>query len=346
MLKSLTKQEDSNMRVAGFGEIMLRLSTNKGMMISNSNTFNINYGGGEANVLISLSKFGFDTRIITKVSNDDIGQAIINYLNSKKVETEFISKGDKRTGIYFLEVGSGNRSSKVIYDRANSAFSNMKFGELDIKEALKGVDVFHFSGITLALSEDLRNITMEILKHCKANNILVSYDSNYRAKLWSLKEASKATFEILPYVNVLSSGILDAENILNLSCEYEDKYKKLEYYYGEITEKYSNIKYIFSSFREIESISINKLQCNYYTKNQLYSSKMHTIDDIIDRVGGGDALTAGMLYCILENKSSEYTVEFATCASVLKHSIHGDANLVSMEEIEGLMDNGIGKIER
>jgi 2-dehydro-3-deoxygluconokinase len=267
-------------------------------------------------------------------------------LNSKKVETEFISKSDERTGLYFLEVGSGNRSSKVIYDRANSAFSNIKFGELDIKEALKDVDVFHFSGITLALSEDLRNITMEILKHCKANNILVSYDSNYRAKLWSLKEASKATFEILPYVNILSAGILDAENILKMSCEYGDKYKKLEYYYGEITEKYPNIKHIFSSFREIKSVSINTLQCNYYTKKKLYSSKVHTIDDIVDRVGGGDALTAGMIYCILKNKDSEYTVEFATCSSVLKHSIHGDANLVSTEDVEGLMDNGIGKIDR
>lgn len=334
------------MRVAGFGEIMLRLSTNKGMMISNSNNFNINYGGGEANVLISLSKFGMDTRLITKVSNDDIGQAIINYLNSKGVETTFISKGKERIGIYFLEVGSGNRSSKVIYDRVNSAFSNMKFGELDIKEALKDVDVFHFSGITLALSEDLRNITMKILKHCKENDILVSYDSNYRAKLWSLEEASMATFEILPYINVLSAGILDAQNILKMSCKYEDKYKKLEYYYNEITEKYPNIKYIFSSFREMQSVSSNTLQCNYYTNKKLYTSKVHVIDDIVDRVGGGDALTAGVLYCILENKQSEYTAEFATCSSVLKHSIQGDANLVSVEDVEGLMSNGIGKIER
>lgn len=334
------------MRVAGFGEILLRLSTNKGMMVSNSNNFNINYGGGEANVLISLSKFGIDTRSITKVSNDDIGQAIINYLNSKGVETKFISKGEERTGIYFLEVGSGNRSSKVIYDRANSAFSNMKFEELDIKEALKDIDIFHFSGITLALSEELRNLTMEILKHCKEKNILVSYDSNYRAKLWGVKEASKATLEILPYVNVLSAGILDAENILNMSCEYEDKYKKLEYYYGEITEKYPNIKHIFSSFREMKSVSTNTLQCNYYTQKILHSSKVHVIDDIIDRVGGGDALTAGILYCILENKGSDYTVEFATCSSVLKHSIHGDANLVSIEEVESLMNNGIGKIVR
>lgn len=334
------------MRVAGFGEIMLRLSTNKGMMISNSNNFNINYGGGEANVLISLSKFGIDARSITKVSNDDIGQAIIDYLNSKGVETTFVSKGEQRTGVYFLEVGSGNRSSKVIYDRANSAFTNMKFGELDIKEALKGVDVFHFSGITLALSEELRSLTIEILKHCKENDILVSYDSNYRAKLWSLEEASKATFEILPYVNILSAGILDAENILNMSCEYVDKHKKLEYYYSEITEKYPNIKHIFSSFREITSVSVNALQGNYFIQNKLFSSRVHVIDDIIDRVGGGDALTAGMLYCILENERPEYTVEFATCSSVLKHSIHGDANLVSIEEVEGLMNNGIGKIER
>lgn len=334
------------MRVAGFGEIMLRLSTDKGMMISNSTDLNVHYGGGEANVLISLSKFKIDSRSITSVSNDDIGDAIISYLKSKDVETKFISRSEKRTGIYFLQTGSGNRSSKVIYDRADSAFSNMKIGDLDIKGVLDGVDVFHFSGITLALSEELRSLTLKILKHCKENNIIVSYDSNYRAKLWSLEEASKATFEVLPYVNILSAGILDAENILNLSCDHEDTYEKLNYYYDEISKLYPNIDHIFSSIRENVSVSVNTLQCNYYNNNILYSSMTHTIDDIIDRVGGGDALTAGILYGILNKKSPEYIAEFATCASVLKHSIKGDANLASVEEVETLMNYGVGKISR
>ena len=188
------------MRVAGFGEIMLRLSTTKGTTFKQSNNFNVNYGGGEANVLISLSNFDIDTRMITKVSNDDIGKSIIKYLKSNDVDTTFIKSDDKRTGIYFLEVGSGNRASKVIYDRADSAFSNMNMDDLNIEQGLENVDVFHFSGITLALSEELRKLTMKILKHCKENNILVSYDSNYRAKLWSIEEARKATLEILPYV--------------------------------------------------------------------------------------------------------------------------------------------------
>lgn len=334
------------MRVAGFGEIMLRLSTGKGTMLSNSNDFKVNYGGGEANVLISLSKLGMDTRFITMVSNDDIGDAIIRYLNSKRVEATFISRSNKRTGIYFLEVGSGNRHSKVIYDRADSAFSNMKVEDLDIELALDGVDVFHFSGITLALSEEIRTLTMKILKHCKKNNIMVSYDSNYRAKLWTLEEASKATFEILPYVDILSAGILDAENILNMNCKYKDKYDKLNYYYSEIINTYPNIKHIFSSIRENISVSVNTLHCNYYSKNRLYSSKIYTIDDIVDRVGGGDALTAGILYGILKEKVPEYIAEFATAASVLKHSIQGDANLVSVDEVESLMNNGVGKISR
>ncbi|RDY26479.1 sugar kinase [Romboutsia weinsteinii] len=334
------------MRVAGFGEIMLRLSTDKGIRILNSNDFKVNYGGGEANVLISLSKLGMDTRFITMVSNDDIGDAIIGYLNSKRVDTTFISRSNKRTGIYFLEVGSGNRPSKVIYDRADSAFSNMKVEDLDIELALDGVDVFHFSGITLALSEEIRTLTMKILKHCKKNNIMVSYDSNYRAKLWSLEEASKATLEILPYIDILSAGILDAENILNMSCKYKDKYDKLNYYYSEIINTYPNIKHIFSSIRENISVSVNTLQCNYYSKNRLYPSKIYTIDDIVDRVGGGDALTAGILYGILKEKAPEYIAEFATSASVLKHSIQGDANLVSVDEVESLMNNGVGKISR
>lgn len=334
------------MRVVGFGEIMLRLSTNKGKMILNTNNLNVNYGGGEANVLISLSKFGIKTRAITKVSNDDIGEAIINYLNSNRVETRYVTKGNKRTGIYFLEVGSGNRASKVIYDRADSAFSNMSFDELNIGEALNGVDIFHFSGITLALSDELRKITMEILKYCKNNNIMVSYDSNYREKLWNLEKASKATLEILPYVNILSAGILDAENILNMKCHYTDEYDKLRYYYDEITNNYPNVKHIYSSKREIKSVSVNTLQCNYYNENQLYSSRVYVIDDIVDRIGGGDALTAGVIYSILNNKNPEYITEFSASSSVLKHSISGDANLVSIEDVEGLMNNGVGKVAR
>ncbi len=334
------------MRVAGFGEIMLRLSTKKGVMISNSNKFDIYYGGGEANVLISLSKFGIDTKIITKVSSDDIGQSVINYLNSHNVNTDSIIKSNERMGIYFLEIGSGNRASKVIYDRANSAFSNIDIDDVDIEKALNGVGLFHFSGITLALSENLRKLIIKILKYCKENNIIVSYDSNYRAKLWTLEQASKATMDILPYINILSAGILDFENILNMHCEYEDKYEKLNYYYNEISSKYENIKHIFSSMRDIKSISVNELQCNYYTKDRMYSSSIQQIDDIVDRVGGGDALTAGILYGIITNKMPEYIVEFSTTASVLKHSIKGDANLVKIEDIESVMNNGVGKINR
>ncbi|XAM44511.1 2-dehydro-3-deoxygluconokinase [Terrisporobacter petrolearius] len=334
------------MKVAGFGEIMLRLSTNKGQMITQCNSFNANYGGGEANVLVSLSNYGVDTRMLTCVSNDDIGKSITNYLSSHSVDTNFINKRDKRTGIYFLQVGSGNRASKVIYDRADSAFANMNVDDLHIEKALEGVGVFHFSGITLALSNDLRKLTMKILEHCKKNNIMVSYDSNYRAKLWTLEEARKATLEILPYVNLLSAGILDAENILLMNSDLEDKHEKLKYYYDEISKTYPNIKYIFSSMRNIISSSVNNLQCNYYTDSHLFSSSVITIDDIIDRVGGGDSLTAGIIYSIINNKEPEYTCEFATAASVLKHSIHGDANLISVEEVENLMYNGVGKISR
>lgn len=334
------------MRVAGFGEIMLRLSTNKGQMITQCDSFNANYGGGEANVLVSLSNYGVNTRMLTSVSNNDIGKTIINYLRSQNVDTDFIKSSDKRTGIYFLQVGSGNRSSKVIYDRADSAFANMKIEDMDIEKALEGVDVFHFSGITLALSEELRKLTMKILEYCKQNNIMVSYDSNYRAKLWSLEEARKATLDILPYVNLLSAGILDAENILLMSCDLEDKQEKLKHYYDEIRKSYPSIKHMFSSMRGIQSTTVNTLQCNYYTGGELYSSSVITIDDIVDRVGGGDSLTAGILYSILNNKDEKYTCEFATCASVLKHSIHGDANLVTVEEVESLMYSGVGQIAR
>lgn len=334
------------MKVAGFGEIMLRLSTDVGKMILQSDRFNVNYGGGEANVLISLSHFGIDTKMITSVSNDDIGKSILRYLRSYDIDTEFVTLSDHRTGIYYLQVGSGIRSSKVIYDRDNSAFCNMKVGDIDIAKALEDVDVFHFSGITLALSNDLRELLMQMLAYCKEHNIMVSYDSNYRAKLWSLEEAREATLKLLPYVDILSAGILDAENILLMNCELEDNHEKLKYYYDEITKTYPNIKHIFSSHRDIESSSVNKLQCNYYTDGILYLSNKINIDSIVDRVGGGDALSAGIIYSIINNKDPKYVCEFATCASALKHSILGDANLVELSDVERLMYEGVGKIAR
>lgn len=334
------------MKVAGFGEIMLRLSTDVGKMILQSDRFNVNYGGGEANVLISLSHFGIDTKMITSVSNDDIGKSILRYLRSYDIDTEFVTLSDHRTGIYYLQVGSGIRSSKVIYDRDNSAFCNMKIVDIDIAKALEDVDVFHFSGITLALSNDLRELSMQMLAYCKEHNIMVSYDSNYRAKLWSLEEAREATLKVLPYVDILSAGILDAENILLMNCELEDNHEKLKYYYDEITKTYPNIKHIFSSHRDIESSSVNKLQCNYYTDGILYLSNKINIDSIVDRVGGGDALSAGIIYSIINNKDPKYVCEFATCASALKHSILGDANLVELSDVERLMYEGVGKIAR
>ena len=325
---------------------MLRLSTDVGKMILQSDRFNVNYGGGEANVLISLSHFGIDTKMITSVSNDDIGKSILRYLRSYDIDTEFVTLSDHRTGIYYLQVGSGIRSSKVIYDRDNSAFCNMKVGDIDIAKALEDVDVFHFSGITLALSNDLRELLMQMLTYCKEHNIMVSYDSNYRAKLWSLEEAREATLKVLPYVDILSAGILDAENILLMNCELEDNHEKLKYYYDEITKTYPNIKHIFSSHRDIESSSVNKLQCNYYTDGILYLSNKINIDSIVDRVGGGDALSAGIIYSIINNKDPKYVCEFATCASALKHSILGDANLVELSDVERLMYEGVGKIAR
>ena len=334
------------MKVAGFGEIMLRLSTDVGKMILQSDRFNVNYGGGEANVLISLSHFGIDTKMITSVSNDDIGKSILRYLRSYDIDTEFVTLSDHRTGIYYLQVGSGIRSSKVIYDRDNSAFCNMKVGDIEIAKALEDVDVFYFSGITLALSNDLRELLMQMLAYCKEHNIMVSYDSNYRAKLWSLEEAREATLKVLPYVDILSAGILDAENILLMNCELEDNHEKLKYYYDEITKTYPNIKHIFSSHRDIESSSVNKLQCNYYTDGILYLSNKINIDSIVDRVGGGDALSAGIIYSIINNKDPKYVCEFATCASALKHSILGDDNLVELSDVERLMYEGVGKIAR
>ncbi|MGL6105505.1 PfkB family carbohydrate kinase [Romboutsia sp.] len=334
-----------NKKILGFGEIMLRLTPPNNQKIIQSNSFDVIYGGGEANVVASLSNFGHETKFVTKLPNNSLGDKVIRDLKSYNIDSSHILQGEGRLGIYFLEIGHGLRSTEVIYDRKYSAISMADKEEFDIKEMLKGVKLVHLSGITPALSEELYELTIEIAKYCNKSGILVSFDSNYRAKLWSLDDAKGFLEKMLPYVDIAFLGNLDMTNILKYESKDLGFDECLEDLYKRLFEKYPNIKYAVCTKREVHSINNNSLKGYIFDGKDLHVSSEYNFD-ILDRVGGGDAFTAGILHGIIDNMKIQEILEFGVCASSLKHSIKGDINLVDKESVTSLINKGLQNIKR
>ncbi|KKK33598.1 2-dehydro-3-deoxygluconokinase [Mesobacillus campisalis] len=335
-------------KVITFGEILLRLSTSVGERLSQAGQIKMHYGGAEANVGISLARFGHEVSFVSKVPDNPLGLAVEGHLRAHGVSTQFLLKGGERLGTYYLESGVGPRSAQVTYDRKYSSISQLAIDELDFDAIFKQADLFHVTGITAALAPPMKEVVLHSLKKAKEHGVSTSFDFNYRAKLWSHEEAGDAFKAFLPYVDICSCGELDALSFLGI--EKADvsltKAEKLEYYYGKISEMYPNIQTMYSTFREVVSASTNTLQGNFYTNGKLHQSRVFQIDHIVDRVGGGDAFAAGVLHGILEGTAPDELITFATAASVLKHSIHGDCNLFSPEEIDTFASSTPGKIVR
>lgn len=341
----MKKLEQRNNKILGFGEVMLRLSPPNHQKIIQSNSFDAVYSGGEANVIISLSIFGHNTKFVTKLPDNHLGKTAINKLRGYNIDIDDVVLGDGRLGIYFSEIGHGLRSTEVIYDRKYSAISMAKKEEFKIEEMLEGVGLVHLSGITPALSSELYDFMIDFMKKCKEKNVIVSYDSNFRNKLWTVEEARGFMEEVLPYVDIAFLGHLDIIRILNFEdkkLEFEDNLKDL---YTRLFEKYSNLKYAACTKRTVNTINNNDLQGYLFDGKELIKSNKFNFD-ILDRVGGGDAFTAGVLHGILRKMENERIIEFATCASVLKHSIQGDINLVDEDTVNSLIDNGLKNIKR
>ncbi len=317
------------MRVLTFGEMLLRLTTDPTVHLQQTNQFDFYYGGAEANVAVSLANLGITSRYITKVPANNIGNACENYLQANGVEINELVYGGDRLGLYFVESGFGNRASQVTYDRKFSSFANIRSDEIDWDQVLEGVDVFHTTGITLALSEELRMITRRAMQKARQRGIKVSFDFNYRSKLWSQKQASAAIQEVLPFVDIAFCNSMDAVYLLGI--EQQDD---LRAYYLTIQDTYPNIALFASTTRKVASSSKHSLQGNLYTKGRIQQSIEYTIDPVIDRIGGGDAYAAGIIYGFLNNWSEEKIVSFATANAVLKHTIKGDGNVFSAEEVE------------
>lgn len=339
-------------KIVTLGEIMLRLSPPNKERFSQAKELEVIYGGGEANVAVSLANYGMDAHFITKLPDNEIAQCAINHLRQYGVHTEGIVRGGDRIGIYFLEHGASMRPSKVVYDRAKSAIAEAKADDFDFDAIFADADWFHFSGITPALGPDAEELTLAALKAAKKHGVTVSVDLNYRKKLWTPEEAKACMTKLMEYVDVCIGNEEDAEKVLGFkpgetdvtSGELElDGYKSI---FKQMKEAF-DFKYVVTTLRESHSASDNGWSALIYDGDEFYQSKHYDVR-IIDRVGGGDSFAGGLIYGMLAKPEDfKYALEFAVGASALKHTIFGDANLVTVEEVETLINgDASGRVQR
>lgn len=338
-------------KVVTLGEIMLRLSTPRFERFVQAQSFDVVYGGGEANVAVSLANYGYDPYFVSKLPNNDIGQAAINSLRRYGVHTDYIVKGGDRVGIYYLESGASMRPSKVIYDRAHSSIAEADVEDFDFDEIFKDAKWFHFSGITPALSEKAAILTEEALKAAKKHGVTVSVDLNYRKNLWTPEKAQEVMTKLMEYVDVCIGNEEDAHLTLGFkpgdtdvtSGELElSGYRDI---FRQMIDKFG-FKYVISSLRESFSASDNGWSACGYDGNEFYHTRKYNIR-IVDRVGGGDSFASGVIYGLLEGKNFKEALEFGVAASALKHTIHGDFNMVSVDEVNRLLQgDASGRVQR
>lgn len=330
-------------KVITLGEIMLRLSTQQGTRIGQSESFQIHYGGAEANVAVSLANYGHTVYFASKVPENSLGEAARKHLQRYDVNTEYLVTGGSRLGVYYLEAGVGERAAAVVYDRAGSSFAEIKTLEWDLDELFQGKDLFHISGITPALSAEWLQWTLDLMDAAKRAKCKISFDINYRNKLWTQQKAGAALQKILPKVDYCSAGQLDACHLLKVA--EPDKKAELTDFYQAMHNQFPNIQVFYSTKRTIRSASDNQLVGTLWIDGQYYESKSHEINPIVDRVGGGDAFSGGILHGLLAGLTPQETVNFAAAAAALKHTVHGDCNQFDQQEVMAFMTS-FGKIIR
>ncbi|MEO7934238.1 MAG: sugar kinase [Chthoniobacterales bacterium] len=334
-----------------FGEVMLRLATPDHLRFAQANVLEKTFGGGEANVAVSLANYGLPARFITRLPKNELGQDAINGLRGLGVDTTKIVRAGERIGIYFLESGAAQRGSNVLYDRANSAISEIKTGEVNWSEVFADAGWFHFTGITPALSDSAAAVCLEAAQAAKAAGVLVSCDLNFRKKLWSSQKANDVMSGLMPYVDYCIANEEDAEKVFGIKAgETEVTSGSLEHdryvdVARQLTDKFG-FKGVAITLRESFSASRNGWSALFYTDGQDYFSRRYEIE-IVDRVGGGDSFAGGLIYALLNGKSPADTINFAVAASALKHTVSGDYNLVTLKEVEALVGgDGSGRVQR
>ncbi|GHU91332.1 hypothetical protein FACS1894202_12570 [Clostridia bacterium] len=339
------------MRVVTFGEIMLRLAPEGYLRFLQANSYGATYGGGEANVAVSLANYGADTAFVTKLPAHEIGQAAVNSLRAVGVDTSRIVRGGKRVGIYYLERGASQRASKVIYDRAHSSIAEAEPDDFDWAEIFGGADWFHFTGITPALGDNAAAICEQACKAAKAAGLTVSCDLNYRKNLWSRDKAGRVMSGLMEYVDVCIANEEDASDVFGIRAENTDiTGGKINHDgYKSVARRLADafrFREVAITLRESVSASDNFWAAMLYDGNDYYFSKRYAVH-IVDRVGGGDSFGAGLIFAELEGQKPKERLEFAVAASCLKHSVEGDFNLVSADEVRKLSGgDGSGRVSR
>lgn len=325
-------------QILTLGESLMRLSSQNGNRLSDSTLLYLHYGGAEANVAVNLSILGHSVSYATKLPKDnDLTRNILQSLRRYQVDDTHVIYGEGRLGSYYLEKGSGPRATNVIYDRKYSAVSMMKELEWDLDELFVDVKLFHITGITLAMSEKWHELGVQLIKEAARRHIPVSFDMNYRQKMWTIEQARTSYNELLPYVQILSATGRDATTFMGIT-PYEESgsdEREWEYYTRKMTEKFPNIEYVYGTQRKMLSPN------SYDMSGYLYSRKLqtgvqsstHAIHTVIDRVGTGDSYASGILDGLIREESLQDTVDLAMAACSLKHTIHGDINAFTREEI-------------
>ncbi|MBR2322833.1 MAG: sugar kinase [Clostridia bacterium] len=338
-------------KVITFGELMLRLAPEGYYRFLQSEKYLATFGGAEANVAVSLANYGIDVAFVSKLPKHEIGQSVVNSLRKYGVDTSLIVRGGDRVGVYYCEKGASQRPSKVIYDRAYSAIAMADKSDFDWDKIFEGVEWFHFTGITPALSDSMAEITLLALQQAKKRNITVSCDLNYRNKLWSKEKAGKVMSELCSYVDYCIANEEDAKDVFGIEADNTDIYSgKLnrEGYISvakKLTDKF-NFKGVAITLRESLSANDNNWSAMLYTGGEAYFSKKYAVH-IVDRVGGGDSFGGGLIYSLISGYDAQSTIEFAVAASCLKHSIEGDYNLVSVDEVKKLAGgDASGRVQR
>ena len=317
-------------KIITFGEIMLRLTPENNDRFVQCHSFEAVYGGGEANTAVSLSNFGVDCAYVTKLPENGIGQSAVNSLRQYGVDISNIVRGGEQIGIYFLEKKTSQRPSNVVYNRSGSAIALATDADFDWDKIFEGVTWFHFSGITPAISDNLAGICLKACKIAKEKNITVSCDLNYRSKLWSGDKANEVMSEICKYVDICIANEDDAVGIFQINPGPEVANRN-EYIAEELMKRFP-FKMVASVWRTEKSITTFELQAMVYTDGRAYYSKPYYMD-ILDYIGAGDAYCAGLIYAYIQNYEPQKMVEFANAASCLKHTVSGDFNLVTADEV-------------
>lgn len=339
-------------RIITFGEIMLRLSPEGCDRFVQSESFRIIPGGGEANVAVSLANYGHDSVFVSKLPAHEIGQIALNQLRRYGVDTRFITRGGDRIGLYYAETGASMRPSKVIYDRAHSAIAEATEEDFDFDAIMQGADWFHWSGITPAISDNAAHLTRLACEAAKRHGVIVSVDLNFRKKLWTSDKAISVMRPLMKYVDVCIGNEEDAQLCLGFKPDadvesgntdaagYEGIFRQMQKEFG--------FKFVVSTLRESFSATRNGWKALIYDGREFYLSRRYDIDPIIDRVGGGDSFSGGLIHGMLKWKGDQgKALEFAVAASALKHTVNGDMNMMSEQEVEALVGGSSnGRVQR